>query len=154
MRSTRRLLFVVSILYLSACSTKNNAFRDQYRWLSGKWVGDNNGTMMIETWKWEKHRFEGTGLELKGNDTVFSETMFIESFDEHAAYVVVIKDRSPMMFHRVEETENRLVFLNENNDFPSQIIYQHDSDTALTISLMAKGSADKAEVSYQMTRSK
>jgi hypothetical protein len=153
-----RLIFsfsvIAALVLLSACSTKNNSFRDQYRWLSGQWKGYNDGTTMIESWKWEKYRFEGTGVEIIGNDTVFSETMYIESFGDQAAYVVIIKDRSPIMFHRVEESENRLVFVNEHNDFPSQIIYQHESDTALTVSLMAKGRPDGAEVSYQMTRTK
>lgn len=154
MKSIINFSLIVTVAFLSACSAKNNDFRDQYRWLSGKWVGDNHGRVMIESWKWEKYRFEGAAVEMEDNDTVFTETMYIESFGDQAAYVVVIKGKNPMMFHRVEETKNRLVFVNEHNVFPSKIIYQHESDTALTVSLMAKENPNVAEISYQMTRSK
>jgi hypothetical protein len=147
-------ILFISLIFLSACSTKNNAFRDQYRWLSGKWEGEDKGTIMFENWKWEKHRFEGTAAEIVMNDTVFSEHLFIEQFDNEAAYIVVMKERSPILFHQIEDEMGRLVFVNEANDFPAKIIYQQDSENSLTISLMAKGRPNQAEVSYQMTRMK
>lgn len=144
----------IFLILLTSCSTKNNAFRDQYRWLSGKWEGENKGTIMFENWKWEKHRFEGTAAEIVENDTVFSEHLFIEQFENKAAYIVVMKERSLILFHQIEDELGRLVFVNEANDFPSKIIYQQDSENALTISLMAKGRPNQAEVSYQLSRIK
>jgi len=46
-------IYILSIflILLASCSTKNNAFRDQYRWLSGKWEGESKGTIMVENWK-------------------------------------------------------------------------------------------------------
>lgn len=142
------------LLFLGACSGKNNAFRNQYRWLSGKWIGKDGDKIIRENWKWEKYRFEGIGLEIVNGDTVFKEKLFIENFDSKPAYIVVLDDHNPMLFHQIKDTSGKLIFVNDYNDFPDRIEYQQDSDTSMTITLLAKDHANNGQISYKMRRLK
>lgn len=153
-KKIRLLTLGISILAISACSSKNNEFRDQYRWLSGKWTGQRDDIKLFESWKWNKYRFEGYAYELQGDDTLFKEHLFLEDFEGRPSYIVVIKDREPLLFHRVPGKENELIFQNQEHDFPSVIKYSHEADTTLTVSLMTREKPTEAEISYQLKRTK
>lgn len=148
------LIIMLLITCLAGCSTKDNEFRDQYRWLSGKWKGERDGVVMLESWKWNKHRFEGFACEMNGDDTVFYEHLFLEEFEGRPCYIVVIEDREPVLFHRVPGNTNELVFRNSEHDFPSIIQYKREEDTSISVSLMTRDKPEEAEISYQLRRFK
>ncbi|MEQ9186390.1 MAG: hypothetical protein RLP15_01565, partial [Cryomorphaceae bacterium] len=80
----------ITLVVLMGCSESGNAFRDQFRWLSGKWKGANDGIELIEQWKWNKSRFEGIAFEIKDGDTLLTEHLFLEEFNGIPGYVAIV----------------------------------------------------------------
>lgn len=146
-------LFCLASILLSACNTpKDNDFRDQFRWISGKWKGEYDGRTVIEQWSWEKHRFEGTSIEIEKGDTVLNETLFLEEHAGHSSYIAVLTERDPILFsgsHNI--SSNKWVFQNPEHDFPAQLVYQLLGDSALNISVHGP---DGNGFSYQLVRTK
>lgn len=150
------LLMLIS-LCMSRCkeSNESNDFRNRYRWLAGKWEGKNGKVTMIELWQWNKSRFEGSRFEIEGSDTLFSERIFIESFGNSDAYVAVMSSGRVTSFQSSKVDSVTWRFENPDHNFPSVIQYSAEADTALTISLFARGeTAFRGEHSYQLKRVK
>jgi len=145
------VVFMTSLLGLG-CSEKDNAFRNQFRWLSGKWEGSNEGTELIEQWIWNKTRFEGQAFEIKGGDTLLVEDLFLDEYNGIPGYAAIVNGDGPFMFAFKGEKDGVYEFQNEEHDFPSIIRYRYDSDSSITISLMSKESPNEANLSYQLKR--
>jgi hypothetical protein len=151
------ILLTISILFLASCkdSNESNDFRNRYRWLTGKWEGSNGKVTMSETWQWKKSRFSGSGFEISGNDTLFSEELFIESFGSSDAYIAAMQSGIVTAFSSSQVDSVTWRFENQDHNFPSVIQYTLEGDTAMTVSLFARGeTAFRGEHSYQLKRVK
>lgn len=142
------------VLVSTSCGPKENEFRDNFRWLSGKWSGVNDDIQIVEHWMWDKHRFEGTGYHIDDGDTVFKEFLFLEEYNGVAGFTIVFGESGPYTFALKQSDGQVFVFQNQDHDFPSEIIYRLDSDSALTITLIGNGNPIKEEQSYQLLRTK
>ncbi|MEZ4721722.1 MAG: hypothetical protein R2813_07610 [Flavobacteriales bacterium] len=146
---------LVIVLLTEACSGKSNSeLKDKFRWISGQWIGQNGKVTMIERWKWNKHRYEGEGFELNGSDTIFKEQLYLESFGNSYSYVAVLPSGSTHLFQGALQQDGHWMFENAEHDFPSQIHYVQEADTALTITLLANGEPFRGEHSFQLKRVK
>lgn len=149
------IFLVIVMLAMAACSGRQNRpLREQFRWIAGQWKGQNGKVTLIERWKWNKYRYEGVGFELSGEDTLFREQLYIEDFGGQVGYVVVLPERPTRLFAPVAADSGRWVFENKEHDFPAQIIYATEGDSALTVSLLARDGAFRGEHSYQLRRAK
>lgn len=150
-------LILISILAFTACrdTSDSNDFRNRYRWLVGKWEGSNGNVTMVEQWRWEKSRFEGAGFEISNTDTLFSEKLFLESFGNTDAYIAVMSSEKITSFQSTQVDSVTWRFENKDHNFPSIIQYSLEDDSALTVSLFARGeTAFRGEHSYQLKRVK
>lgn len=150
-------LFICLLILSSgfACAgKKDNGFRDQFRWLSGKWEGRQGNVQMVEHWRWNKHRFEGFGYEITNGDTTFSEKLFLEDYDGKPCYVAVLPKQGPTLFAGQMEDDDQWIFTNGEHDFPSRIRYVYEADTAMHITLMSQQEPDRPVASYRLRRTK
>jgi hypothetical protein len=150
-------LLVIIISIGIGCSNENEAskFRNNYRWLVGKWEGRNGQVKLVERWMWNKNRFEGSGFEIDGVDTLFSEKIFLESFDGTDAYIAIMNSGRMTSFQSVQVDSVTWRFENPDHNFPSIIQYTQESDSTITVSLFARGeTAFRGEHSYQLKRIK
>jgi hypothetical protein len=148
-------ILIVLIMLLSGCGeNEETELRNQFRWISGQWEGQNGSVTLLERWKWDKTQYVGEGYELQGSDTLFSEKLFIRSFDGKPVYVASLPKSGVTLFEGIK-SDSTWVFENKDHDFPSRIQYQIEADSAFTISLFAKGEhAHRGEHSYQLVRMK
>ena len=58
------------------------------------------------------------------------------------------------LFNARKETETHWIFENQDHDFPAAIHYKLESDSTITVSLLAKGEPFRGEHSYQLKRIK
>lgn len=154
MRDVITLVFFVLVLFAMGCKQKPTEFRDEFRWIAGKWQGKNGSVILMEQWKWNKTRYEGHGYEIEHGDTVFSERLYLQSFDGSYAYIAYLPKFGLTLFNARKEADGYWVFENKDHDFPSQIHYKADEDRSITISLFAKGEPFRGEHSYQLERIK
>lgn len=148
------VLFLCCIAF--ACSgRKDSAFRDQFRWLAGKWEGKNGDALLVEHWMWNKYRYEGFGYEINNSgDTTFREQLFLEEYAGVPSYVAVIPGQGPTLFAGQAGTDNDWLFINGEHDFPSRIRYRLDADSTISISLMSRIEPLRPALSYQLNRTK
>ena len=138
-------------LLVAACSNPNEELRNQYRWLSGKWVGKDGETTVIEEWKWNRFRFEGNGYRIDQGDTTTKEFLVISSFGAHNAYIITLNDKNTYAFQEVETVNKQVHFANPDHDFPAHISYTLQQDSILEIDL--RGNTEGMEgVNYQLKR--
>jgi hypothetical protein len=153
--SHRSVLLTILLAAMAfSCGPKENEFRDGFQWISGKWSGTLDDVEVVEHWMWNKHRFEGFGYHVSEGDTVFKEYLFLEEYQGIPGFTAVYGDNGPYTFAMKHSDGQVFVFQNEDHDFPSKIIYQLDSDSALTITLIGNGNPSKEEQSYQLLRTK
>jgi hypothetical protein len=151
-------LWCISALFLAlalwSCERSENNFRNDYRWISGKWQGVEDGVLVMEQWKWNKFRFEGHGYNVIDGDTVMHELLFLEDFGGYVAYSAVVNGKGPYTFGLKSSSDGVYEFSNEDHDFPSIIRYGRDSDNSLTVSLLSQSSPFEGNVSFQLKRTK
>ncbi len=147
---------LIAVVLFAGCEEpRKNQFRDEFRWISGKWKGEFDGRTVIETWSWEKHRFEGTGMEIEEGDTVFAERLYLEEHQDNYSYIAVLEGRPPILFAGSYDSEEKeWTFENPEHDFPSRILYQRQSDSTLVISIKGPRSADNNGFSYTLKRTR
>ena len=150
----RCIAFLVILASVLGCkqNTEIQSFRDQFRWLSGKWQGQNGSVILSEQWHWNKTRFEGEGYEVENGDTIFSEKIFLQPLDGMPAYVVSIPFQGLILYTGQKDEKGRWMFENKEHGFPSRIFYVQESDSAIIISLEARGDSFRGEHSYQLKR--
>jgi len=142
------LKIAMIIIILGGCDERPNQFREEFRWLSGKWRGELNGMTMIERWKWEKGRYVGVGFQLNGEDTLNSEALFIEQFANRVGYAAVIDGEGPFMFRWDDAVEESYDFVNELNDFPKIVRYAPSRDSVIQVTLLG----DDQQMRYELKR--
>lgn len=152
----QRLLFGFLLLFIAAsCADKRTGeFRDRYRWITGKWEMNDEKNRIVEIWQWKKYRYEGVSYELDKQDTVFSELLYLEPFDEYDAYIAVIPGQNPVMFTAKKMSESQFAFINLEHDFPGVISYTILSENALKVDLSARISPSDIQLSYELKRLK
>lgn len=97
----------------------------------------DNRTYQIEEWIMTSDKqLQGKGFVLDGNDTTFIEFLSIaQEAGKLVYYARASEIASPEVvpFPLEEEGKDKLVFANENNDFPKKIVYQLQSDSAMQV---------------------
>ena len=154
MRTTIFGFFCALATIVTACNSKPSEFRNDFRWIAGKWQGTNGSVFMMEQSTWNKTRFEGRGFEIDQGDTLFSERLYLQSFDGAYAYIAYLPKHGLTLFNARKETETHWIFENQDHDFPAAIHYKLESDSTITVSLLAKGEPFRGEHSYQLKRIK
>ncbi|MEX2598015.1 MAG: hypothetical protein WEC59_13905 [Salibacteraceae bacterium] len=139
-------------ILLISCQSSSNQFRDQLRWLGGKWKGKDGETTRIENWHWSKHRFEGNAYSILKSDTLFKEQLFLSDYNKAPVYTVRINNGMPISFAAVKIEKRKCVFQNDEHDFPTTISYTALSDSTIAIKLTGKDSTVSKPISYTLRR--
>ena len=130
------------IFYIGSVSAqkKSPAVEAQFKslkWLEGTWERTNvkPGTMASEEWyEVSANELKGTGVTMKGSDTVFVEKIQILIKDNHIYYVADVKENSaPVYFKFTSLRPDGFVCENPNHDFPKRIEYRLAGSTLTVI---------------------
>lgn len=150
--SKQRISIILLAVMLAGCADESNSFRDQYRWLSGKWEGKDGETQVIETWKWQRYRFEGEGFRIDDGDTTSTERLYISAYGPAIGYTALLNEEEFLSFQADNAVDNKLIVRNKRNDFPKMISYELTSDSSLLITLEGEMRGTPVSTSYSMQR--
>jgi hypothetical protein len=108
-------------------------------WLIGKWNRTNvkPGKIATESWlKISAYEFMGTGVVVKGKDTVFIEKLRLLVKNNDVFYVADVKENKGLVYFKLTAiSSSGFVCENAEHDFPKKIVYQlSGKDLKATIS--------------------
>lgn len=99
---------------------------EQLAWVLGDWNNFSQETESYERWEKENDSmYIAFSLTLKDGDTIFAERMKLFQNDGILGLYVetVGPEPNPVVFTQVPNAEYAFTFENQENEFPSQIIY-------------------------------
>ena len=142
------LLLISSSTYSQASQPVNLG---KLEWLVGKWNRTNakEDQTGVENWtKVSPVKLSGSGITLKGGDTIFSETLQIIVRNDRIYYVADVEENTePVYFECTEITGKGIVFENEAHDFPKKITY-----TLTGNQLKVVVSGNKKSINFEFTK--
>ena len=105
---------------------------DSLAWMAGTWEGAQGNVQMEETWTRPHGRtLLGVHRDVKDGRTVGFEFLRIEETPEGLTYWASPQGRPATPFRMKEAGERRVVFENQEHDFPQRILYWIDAEGAL-----------------------
>ncbi|WP_431164464.1 hypothetical protein [Tenacibaculum halocynthiae] len=114
-----RFLFLFLCITL-ILSCKSNTLKPTF--LIGKWqrINDKPNQITYENWN---SNYKGSGFTLKKGDTIFKETLSIETINDTLYLKVTGVNKHPTLFKFIQQTDSSFVCENQLNDFPKKIRY-------------------------------
>lgn len=109
-------------------STVTNFFKN----LVGTWQIENSQS--YEIWSNDAGIFSAKGITIVNEDTLVNETVTISFEKNKIYYVAEVKNQNagkPIKFILTHCAKNKLVFVNNEHDFPKKIIYRLSSPEKL-----------------------
>lgn len=118
---------------------------DQAGWLIGSWYSETAKSINYEAWKkYNDTVFVGRSYSIRGADTVSSEFIRMVETGDELSYIPTVADQNsgmPVTFKSIFISRDKLVFENQDHDFPQIIAYQQISEDSMVaeISGVVKG---------------
>lgn len=128
----------------------------KFEWLIGEWSNEAKGQLIGEYWtKVNDSLLEGIGFGLKGQDTVFKESLTIVILDGEIYYVPTVSgqnDNQPVLFKVTDVRENYFMSENKNHDFPQIIRYQLEAEGVLLAVIEGKMNGEETKREFRFRR--
>lgn len=149
-------------MHLSGCASKqaphprqaNDPALERVAWLEGTWTSDDGKTTSEECWTRPLGgTMFGTNRLVHDGETLFYEYLCIQNTPDGIFYLASPKGRQPPTPFKLIESDLgashrqwRLVFENEEHDFPTRIIYWLEGDRLIA---RVEGTQDGKPVSEE-----
>ncbi|REJ83515.1 MAG: hypothetical protein DWQ44_03555 [Bacteroidetes bacterium] len=125
-------------------------------WMSGTWENSQKEVLMREEWTLQGDSLmTGTGMQVKGNDTLFIEQLRIFKDAGEVYYVATVEgqnDNQPVFFRMSASTEKSAVFENPQHDFPQVIRYELESPNVLLATIEAVKDSKKVSREFRFRK--
>ena len=145
------LLLAILLSAIITCHAQTKKDLSKLRWLAGTWQSTDNkpGETDTETWQiLSANAMTGTGITLKGKDTVFVEHLQLVVNGNNIYYMARVgKSTKAVPFKLTQLTASSFVCENPEHDFPKKISYQLVGDH-----IKASISGDGKTISYEFVR--
>ena len=128
---------------------------DKLAWLAGCWLVDGAEPGSGELWSTAAGgTLFGTSRTVMGGKTTSFEFVQIRITEPgQLAYIVQPSGQAPVVFNLLRQDKpNEFIFANLDNDFPSRIIYRHDSERILHASITGTLKGKLTTIAFPMTR--
>ena len=149
-----KIILLIALLGVSCNARQNNA-----KLFFGKLVGQWQMTSipMIEEWTLSEGQFSSKVYLVTSSDTVVTEQIRLVEQGRRMYYEANVtghNDDKPVLFRLTEASEERVMFENEEHDFPRQIIYQFISADSLEAIIRGKKDGEANSVNFIYVRIK
>jgi len=138
-------------------SVQNKSTTDlrKLEWILGTWQRETSHGMMFENWKVINDNFwEGKAFRLAAKDTIILEKLSLVIMDDNVFYVPVVSHNSgPVYFRMIEQSKDKVVFVNPEHDFPQTIIYRKISDDSLHARIEGMNESVESGIDFYFERS-
>lgn len=142
-----RWIWLISLFSL-AC-TKSHSWKDDF---AGDWYSDTGNGKFHEVWKSHEKGLVGYGMEIdQKGDTLFKEKLELMEKGETLVYVAYPGGERRVEFTGKKENQDRYIFNNPDNDFPSQIEYRF-TENEVAVTLKGRLGEDEANETFIMKK--
>ncbi|MCR9131498.1 MAG: DUF6265 family protein [bacterium] len=145
---------LITILITLFVKTTNAQSIHDLEWMSGLWIGNQNGVMMEEYWT------EPAGGTLIGlhRDTFsesssFFEFLRIEETKEGLIYFAQPKGGKATEFRTSELEINKVTFSNPNHDFPQHLHYHLIHPDTIKVGISGLDEGELKQIEWKWVRS-
>ena len=151
-----RTLLILLIFYVGSVNAQQQSSEVEskfktLKWLEGRWERTNVKPGMKANEQWQvdaPYHLRGTGVTMKGEDTVFLEKIQIVIRDGSIYYVADVREnKAPVYFKFTSLTSRGFICENPEHDFPKKIVYESNG-TNLVVTI----SDDSKSQNYFFTR--
>lgn len=149
------LLLIIFVLQELGTAQNNKAPRiaDLF-WLLGKWerTNEQNGRYSLEEWsRKDTLSYQGTGLTIQINDTVFKEELSLIKEGNAIFYVAeVAHNPAPVKFKLTSLKGTKAIFENPDHDFPKKITYLLENKKKLKVQI--EGDGKRVDFNFKKVR--
>jgi Domain of unknown function (DUF6265) len=145
--------FLVAALGLAPVPAPSSTDVSTLAWLSGRWVGAQDGTDTEEFWTDARGgTLLGMHRDVKDGKTVGFEFFRIEAVPEGLTFFASPQGRAATPFRAIENAKNRVVFENKDHDFPTRILYWLGADAKLHARIEGKMHGEAASEEWAWSR--
>lgn len=120
--------------------------------LAGKWQDVGRDHTFYEQWELlGDNHLQGKGYVMASSDTVFIERLEIKAIGDELFYRVGLsnKDSDELVeFRLTSETPSRVVFENNEHDFPKKITYELDDASSMRVLLTGHEAGAYTEIEF------
>lgn len=123
---------IIVLLFLSAfaaAQTDKDAIKVAAAVLAGSWKVEGRET--YERWERDGSALKGKGFRVRDGIETVTETLEIREIDGAVVYVATVAGQNngaAVKFKLIESAADRLVFENQEHDFPKRIAYQRSGE--------------------------
>jgi hypothetical protein len=129
----------------------------QAEWLIGSWSNESKNGFSYEVWKkYNDTIFVGRSYSIQGADTVSSEFIKLVQDGDELSYIPTVPDQNmglPVAFRLIFLDSSKLVFENQEHDFPQTIAYQRISRDSMVAEISGLIKGEYRARQFPMTRS-
>lgn len=152
---------IAAVLLFYACSdthSSNVADCFDLNRLEGRWEVIDSKTHQIEEWGVVgDKKLQGRGFVLDGRDTTFIEFLWITEESGTLTYFARPSDihsDEVVPFTLEAENQDKLVFTNNQNDFPKKIVYQFHSDSLMQVYIEGPREGKTTRIAFDFVKQK
>jgi hypothetical protein len=139
----------------SATSESNDVSTDDLAWLSGNWVGEHDGSVMEEVIsKPNAGLMLGFSRIFNDGSTEFFEFMQFKDTENGLVFLPSPFGKPGVAFNVKSYNSNKIVFENEDNDFPSLISYERIGSEVLKAEISGIKDGETVVINFHFTKSK
>jgi hypothetical protein len=127
-----RTILSATLIFIGTIAGAEEVDIQKLGWLEGLWTGTKNGIETEERWSSAKGgALLGTHRDVKKDRMISYEFLRIDTTKEGTFYFASPRSQTPTPFKLVSMDVKRVVFENNNHDFPKRILYWLDQSGAL-----------------------
>lgn len=128
-----RIIFLLLGIVIAQSQETSNETIDNFNkleWLTGTWNRTNVKPGRSGTEEWKKSSdsaLTGSGILMRGRDTVVIEKIKIAIKGDHIYYIADVPENKGLVFFKfITITKNNFICENPEHDFPKRISYTYD----------------------------
>lgn len=146
--------------FLSSCISNEpkESELEKFDWLLGSWSDITEERELYENWtKVNDTLFEGKSFMLLYQDTVFIETILIQSIGDDIFYTPAVSDQNEgkaIPFKLVLWLNGEFFFENKEHDFPQRIVYTNPQSDSLYAYIEGEENGQYHKIEFFLKKSK
>jgi len=149
------LPMLVMIMFTSATfQIKNNLTKVE--WLIGTWENKTPRGSIFETWaKINGNKLSGKSYMIKEKDTIVFENISLLFENENLHYIPIVENQNnnmPVKFTANSITTEKMIFENQQHDFPQIISYHKINKDSLVAEISGQKNGKSKSQTFHMKR--
>ncbi len=158
LKSNIILIVLILVMIFSGCDTQEQKTEDmgnfnKLGWMENIWRGKQGDAKLYESWHKKNFRLmEGISYTTDQNSRrVYSQDMRIEQNNNQVYYTIKLNGNQQQTLKLTSVTDTSAVFENQDEGFPSKVIYRHPDGDSMIVTLEGEneGTSMDTKLSYE-----